>query len=286
MHMVGGSVRRWGVRSGDIWLAGTDTGSGEPVVLLHGLASTHRWWDLVARRLSGFRVVRFDQRGHGGSGAAPDGYDLDHLVADVRAVLDGLEIDRAVLAGHSMGAAVALRMAATFPERVAALACVEGGVYDPRLLFGPTWEQARTVMVRPSRGRITVAVLRAWLAGTDLPEDALPAVIANYTAAGPDGALRLRLAPSAAEQLARDLWHQDPVPLVRTVRVPVAVLAARLGDANQDRPRQESIRQARELLGQLLSVGWVTGGHELPLEHPDQVAGALAALAARVPHPA
>src|SRR5256714_3263143 len=281
-----GPVRRWRIQSGAVWLAGTDTGTGEPVVLLHGLASTHRWWDLVVRRLPGFRVVRFDQRGHGGSGAARDGYDLGHLAADVVAVLDGLEIDRAVLAGHSLGAAVALRVAATFPERVAALACVEGGVYDPRLLFGRTWEQARTVMVRPTRGRITATVLEAWLAGTDLPEAALPAVLANYTGAGPDGALRLRLAPSAAEQLARDLWHQDPVPLVRAVRVPVLVLAARQGDAGQDGPRRQSIQPARELLGQLLSVGWVAGGHELPLEHPDRVAGALAALAARVPHPA
>jgi len=90
----------------------------------------------------------------------------------------------------------------------------------------------------------------------------------------------------ALEQLAGDLWHQDPVPLVKAVRVPVLVLAARQGDAGQDEPRRASVERARELLGQLLSVGWVAGGHELPLEHPDRVAGALAALAARVPHPA
>jgi pimeloyl-ACP methyl ester carboxylesterase len=281
MHSVGGSVRRWRVPSGDVWLAGTDAGTGEPVVLLHGLASTHRWWDLVARRLPGYRVVRFDHRGHGCSGAPPDGYDLAHLATDVLAVLDRLDIARAVLAGHSLGAAVALRLAATHPERVAALACVEGGVYDPRLMFGPTWDQARTVMVRPSRGRITVAVLRAWLDATELPDDALPAVVANYTDAGPDGALRLRLDPWAAEQLARDLWQQDPVPLLKAVRAPVLVLAARQGDG--DRPRHESIERAQELLGDHLSVGWVTGGHDLPLERPDRVAGALAALAGRVP---
>ena len=115
---------------------------------------------------------------------------------------------------------------------------------------------------------------------------ALSAVVANYTEAGPDGALRLRLAPPAAEQLARDLWHQDPVPLVKAVRVPVLVLAARQGDPQQDGPRRESIERVRDLLGELLTVGWVAGGHELPLEHPDRVASALAALAARVPHPA
>ena len=150
-------------------------------------------------------------------------------------------------------------------------------------MFGPTWDQARTVMVRPSRGRITHAVLRAWLAGTELPDEALPAVVANYTEAGPDGALRLRLDPWAAEQLAHDLWQQDPVPLVKALRAPVLVLAARQGDG--DAARQESIEQARQMLGDHLSVRWVTGSHDLPLERPDRVAHALAALAARVPGP-
>jgi pimeloyl-ACP methyl ester carboxylesterase len=281
MHSVGGPVRRWRVPSGDVVLAGTDAGAGEPVVLLHGLASTYRWWDLVARRLTGYRVVRFDHRGHGCSTAPPDGYDLAHLATDVLAVLDRLDLGRVVLAGHSLGAAVALRLAATHPERVAALACVEGGVYDPRLMFGPTWDQARTVMVRPSRGRITLAVLRAWLDATELPDDALPAVVANYTEAGPDGALRLRLSSWAAEALARDLWQQDPVPLVKAVRSPVLVLAARQGDG--DRPRRESIEQARQLLGEHLSVFWLAGGHDLPLERPERVARALAWLAGRVP---
>jgi pimeloyl-ACP methyl ester carboxylesterase len=92
--------------------------------------------------------------------------------------VDELDLDRVVLAGHSRGAAVALRVAAS-PARVAALACVEGGLHDPRSMFGPTWELARAAMVRPIRGRVTVAVLRAWLAGTGMPATALPAVLAN-----------------------------------------------------------------------------------------------------------
>jgi pimeloyl-ACP methyl ester carboxylesterase len=287
LHAVGeGPVRRWRIQSGTVWLAGADTGAGEPVVLLHGLASTHRWWDLVVPRLPGFRVVRFDLRGHGCSSAAPDGYDIEHLAADVLAVLDGLGIGRTVLAGHSLGAAVAVRVAAAVPHRVAALACVEGGLYDPLLLFGPTWEQARIAMIRPSRGRITAAVLEAWLASTTLPAAALPAVLANYTEAGPGGALRLRLAPEAAEQLARDLWRQDPWPLLDAVRVPVLLVAARQGDAGQDRPRRESVRRARALLGARLSVDWVAGGHELPIERPERVARALATLVSRVPEAA
>src|SRR5947209_19132566 len=107
------AVRDWRVPvGGGVTLAGNDTGSGEPVVLLHGLASTHRWWDLVVPHLPGYRVVRFDLRGHGASTAPPDGYGLDRLAADTVAVLDALDLDRVVLAGHSLGAALALRVAA------------------------------------------------------------------------------------------------------------------------------------------------------------------------------
>jgi pimeloyl-ACP methyl ester carboxylesterase len=282
------------IQVGDVRLAGADTGTGDPIVLLHGLASTHRWWDLVVPRLPGYRVVRFDHRGHGGSDTPPGGYDLEHLATDTVGVLDALRIDRAVLAGHSLGAAVALRVAAARPDRVTALACVEGGVYDPRLLFGTAWEQARAVMTRPRRGRVTASVLGAWLASTDLPAGALPAIVANYTETGPDGGLRLRLPAAHEEDLARDLWRQDPVPLLSAVRVaaessriraavPVLAVAARQGDPRQDRPRRASLQRARVLLGARLSVRWVAGGHELPLQRPDDIAGALADLAARVP---
>ncbi len=268
------------INVGGVRLAGTESGTGYPIVLLHGLASTHRWWDLVAPRLSGYRVVRFDHRGHGGSDAPADPYTLDLLAADGLGVLDALGLHRVVLAGHSLGAAVALRIAAASPDRVAALACVEGGVYDPRLLFGPAWERARTVLTRPRRGRVTAAVLRAWLATTDLPAAALPAVLANYTDSGPDGGLRLRLPAEQEEALAYDQWRQDPLPLLSAVRAPVLVMAARQDDPGQDEPRRASIQRARAVLRHRLTARWVAGGHELPLSRPDRVAGAIAGLAA------
>jgi 3-oxoadipate enol-lactonase len=271
------------IQVGDLRLTGDDTGDrgGDPIVLLHGLASTHRWWDLVVPLLSGYRVVRFDLRGHGGSDAPPGGYDIETLAADTLGVLDALRVDRAVLAGHSLGAAVALLVAARWPARVAALACVEGGVYDPRLMFGTAWEQARKVMTRPRRGRVTASVLGAWLEGTDLPAAALPAVLANYTPTGPDGGLRLRLPAGHEEDLAHDLWRQDPVPLLSAARVPVLAVAARHGDPRQDRPRRASLQRARVLLGARLTVRWVGGGHELPLQRPAEIAAALAEHAAQ-----
>jgi pimeloyl-ACP methyl ester carboxylesterase len=81
---------------------------------------------------SGHRVVAYDGRGHGASdpAPAPDAYDYAHLAQDLERVLDELGIERAVLAGASMGAHTLLRFALDHPDRAAAV-CVITPAYDP-----------------------------------------------------------------------------------------------------------------------------------------------------------
>ncbi len=116
------------VRSGSVALAGEEAGDGVPVVLLHGLTATRRYVVMGSRALerSGHRVVAYDARGHGRSGPAPAagdyGYEL--LTADLLAVLDDRGIERAVLAGASMGAHTIVRLALDHGDRVAGLALV------------------------------------------------------------------------------------------------------------------------------------------------------------------
>jgi pimeloyl-ACP methyl ester carboxylesterase len=115
-------------------LAIDDAGEGTPVVLLHGLTATKRYVVMGSRALerAGHRVVAYDARGHGESDPAPspDAYEYADLAADLVGVLDERGIERAVLAGASMGAHTALRLALEAPERVAAL-CVITPAYDP-----------------------------------------------------------------------------------------------------------------------------------------------------------
>ena len=122
------------VQSAGVTLAGEEAGEGVPVVLLHGLTATRRYVVMGSRALerSGHRVVAYDARGHGASGPAPDpdAYDYDDLVDDLRAVLDDRGIDRAVLAGASMGAHTAVRLALDDPDRVAGLV-VATPAFDP-----------------------------------------------------------------------------------------------------------------------------------------------------------
>jgi pimeloyl-ACP methyl ester carboxylesterase len=103
-------------------LAIDDSGSGLPLVLLHGLTATRRYVLQGSRLLSrsGFHVVSYDARGHGESGAG-EGYEYADLAGDLVSVLDSREISSAVLVGHSMGAATAVRVALEQPDRVRGL---------------------------------------------------------------------------------------------------------------------------------------------------------------------
>ncbi len=115
-------------------LAGEEAGEGTPVVLLHGLTATRRYVVMGSRALerAGHRVVAYDARGHGASApaASPGAYAYPDLVADLGAVLDDRGLDRAVLAGASMGAHTLLAFALEHPDRVAGLVVVTPA-YDP-----------------------------------------------------------------------------------------------------------------------------------------------------------
>ena len=127
-------IRPFSVRSDGVALAGERAGAGPAVVLLHGLTATRRYVLMGSRLLerSGYEVVAYDARGHGRSAPAvePSAYAYEQLARDLVAVLDGLGLERAILAGASMGAHTALRAALTAPERVSALGVITPA-YEP-----------------------------------------------------------------------------------------------------------------------------------------------------------
>ena len=120
-----------------------------PVVLLHGFASSAWAWDGWAENLArDHRVIRVDLLGHGLTLAASrEGLGRPEQTLFVAAVLDALGVKQAVLAGNSMGGAVAWSFAATWPDRVRALVLVDSSGPGPD---GP-----------PARVRDT---MRAWYA--------------------------------------------------------------------------------------------------------------------------
>lgn len=100
---------------------------GVPIILLHGSnADLHTWQPWVGRLAKTHRVIRFDQRGHGLTGPAPDGdYSRRAFAEDVQRVADKLGAERFVLAGNSMGGGIAIEYALAHPQRLAGLVLVD-----------------------------------------------------------------------------------------------------------------------------------------------------------------
>jgi pimeloyl-ACP methyl ester carboxylesterase len=102
---------------------------GAPVlVLLHGSnADLHTWEPWVAALKGKYRVIRFDQVGHGLTGPDPEGdYSTANFVADIGAVADKLGLKQFILGGNSMGGKHALAYAIAHPERLTGLVLVDG----------------------------------------------------------------------------------------------------------------------------------------------------------------
>jgi pimeloyl-ACP methyl ester carboxylesterase len=127
-------------RNDQIEIAYLDEGEGDPIVLIHGFASTaainwvHPGWVTTltkARR----RVIALDNRGHGASSKPydPAAYHSATMAVDVRALLDHLGIARADVMGYSMGARIAAYLALAHPDRVRSL--ILGGL-GSRLVDG------------------------------------------------------------------------------------------------------------------------------------------------------
>ena len=98
-----------------------------PVVLLHGSNADLHTWQPWADALAGeYRIVRFDQRGHGLTGPAPDNdYSRAAFGSDIEAIADQLGLTRFVVAGNSMGGGIAMQYALDHPERVVGLVLVD-----------------------------------------------------------------------------------------------------------------------------------------------------------------
>ncbi len=133
-------------RCDDIDAAWFETGRADPLVLIHGLADDHRAWrrslpDLMLHQ----RVILYDLRGHGETTlGSPDGT-LRQLGADLVALLDAIGVERAHVAGFSLGGTIAMRAAIDHPERVRGLVLVATSSRVGRA--AADWYRERAAMV-------------------------------------------------------------------------------------------------------------------------------------------
>ena len=261
-------------------------GSGQALVLLHGLASNARIWDGVASRLAGagLRVVALDQRGHGASEQPGSGYDFATLGRDLSAALAALGIERPVLAGHSWGANVALRFAADRPGALAGLALVDGALLGVAEWAGPTLDEARRRLAPP---RFAVP-LADWLARAgrfDAGGSGGQAWVRDYLRAGVDvddqGVARSRFQFDNHMQVVDALYGQRPPDLYPLVDCPVLLCPAADpadSDAHAEAKRGAAVR-ASSLLPSATLTWFEDTMHDIPLQRPAELAAELARFA-------
>lgn len=141
-------------------------GSGHPLVLLHPLALSGEVWGGYAARLArSFDVIAPDARGHGASGWDGEPFGIGDLGDDVAALLDGLGITTAFVAGMSMGGSTAVSFAGRYASRTDGLVLA-----DTTAWYGVdavrTWEErASTVAARPREAQVPFQVDRWFTEG-------------------------------------------------------------------------------------------------------------------------
>ena len=102
--------------SDDIEIYYEDHGIGQPVLLIHGYPLNGHSWEKQERVLldAGYRVITYARRGFGNSSQPAIGYDYDTFAADLRALVEHLDLRDAVLVGHSMGTGEVTRYLGTY----------------------------------------------------------------------------------------------------------------------------------------------------------------------------
>jgi pimeloyl-ACP methyl ester carboxylesterase len=262
-------------------------GAGVPIVLLHGLTATRRYVVMgsTALQRAGHRVISYDARGHGRSQPAAErtAYGYERLALDLAAVLEDRRIERALLAGASMGAHTAVRFALEHPQWVAALAIITPAFdLEPNPFARAAELEGWDALARGLRD----GGVEGFLAAYDLESVAQPLRPTIETV------LRQRLAAHAHPGAVADALEAVPrsrpfedFSQLSAIEVPTVVVASR-DEADPAHPLSVGERYARAIPGATLIVEDAgVRGHPIPSPiawQGGQLSKVLAELAASV----
>lgn len=207
-------------------------GPGRPLLCIHGLTANSRCFDTLAAGLEGrHRVVAVDLRGRGLSDKPAAGYSLDHHCADLLAVLDGLDLDRPAVLGHSLGAYIGLDLVGRRPELFSRLILLDGGA----VLSLGEWAQI-SEGIKPSIDRlgVTFPSFEAYISqARNLPflqpwSEAIENYY-RYESEPVEGGVRSRIRPENIAEERGNIVSLDPAALYPKVACPALILRAGQG---------------------------------------------------------
>lgn len=245
---------------------------------------------MLPRLTRRFRVVTYDARGHGRSGKPSSGYGFDPVVADALAVIRATRLRRPFLAGHSWGAMVALELAAAHPRAIAGAVLVDGGVTS--LHRSMDWPTAKERLAPPHLKGLPLEEFRSMIRtfsadALDLTPEA-ETIVLSVMRVRRDGTIAPYLTRANHFRILRAIWEQDPVARYESLRVPtLAVVAHEPGADGSDDPwtraKRAAVSEVRAAAtGRPVTIAWMRGIHDLPLQHPDALTGRIERFAAGV----
>ncbi|MTW16409.1 3-oxoadipate enol-lactonase [Rhodoplanes serenus] len=187
------------------------------VVLSSSLGADHTMWEpQVAPLARHFRVVRYDRRGHGGSGVTPGPYTIERLGRDALAILDGLGIDKAHWVGLSLGGMVGQWLGANAPQRLGRLVLANT---TSHMADKQPWHDRIAVVRAGGLAAIVDKVMGLWFTEEfrEREPDAVARIRAAFLATPVDGYI-------ACGEAVRDMDQRD---LLARIAVPTLVVAGR-----------------------------------------------------------
>lgn len=268
----------------------------QPVLLLHGLASNARIWELVGPQLAerGWPAIALDARGHGLTDKPDGDYGFGTFRGDLLALIDILNLERPLLVGHSWGAAIALDYAAQFPvgpRSPAGVILVDGGVMQLDDVPGATWEETRERLTPPRLGGMPaedfLQRITAWTSewGSD---ERIPQIVLGNFEIGEDETIWPRLTFERHMQIVRAMWDFKTYERMERLRCPAMAVLAVPQQPRSERDEQflalkeRGVERARVILPDL-QVHWMQDSvHDIPLQYPAKLAELIAVFASQI----
>jgi pimeloyl-ACP methyl ester carboxylesterase len=261
------------------------SGERPAFVLVHGLASNARLWDGVGDALAavGYSSIAVDLRGHGQSPKVPasDGYGFDVVTADLLETFDEFGLDGEFIptvVGQSWGGNVVVDLAANHPDRIRAMAAVDGGTIRLADRF-PDWNECATRLAPPELVGTPLTQMRSWMtsAHPDWSAQAIDGTLANFEVRG-DGTVIPWLSRDRHMAILRALWGHDPVACFARFSKPSALLVAG-SRADWAHDKASGVKVCVDASPVPVSVEWFDGAdHDLHAQHPVRTAEALIGL--------
>jgi non-heme chloroperoxidase len=252
-----------------------DHGSGPPVVLIHGYPLSGRAWDNQVPVLldAGYRVITYDRRGFGKSSRPATGYDYDTFAADLRTLLEHLDLDDVTLAGHSMGTGEVTRYLSSYgSERVAKGVLISP--IPPFLLQGPGNPGGVPPGLFDGFAAAAAADTPAWMTGfldTYYNIDTLRGTLVSDQAYQASWNIAVTASATAAVACI-STWTTDFRADLPKIDVPVLAIQ---GDVDQVLPLDKTGSRLPGLIHDLRLVVIDGGPHAIPWTHASQVNTAL-----------